>query len=254
MESAIYRGTLSHIRDCKPKHRFRYRMRLFYLDLDQLPTLLSQSHWWRGRLAQFRRHDYLPDYEGSLKQAVCALIAERTGARFVGRIFLLSAPRVLGIGFNPLSLFYCFDGDGHLQFVIAEVRNTPWLQRHAYLLDLRHREQPEPHDKAFHVSPFLDMTQRYHWYLPEPGDALQVGIQNKTDQGTVFRAALVLEKAATLNAATLDRELWSHWPQGLKTLIGIYWQAVRLLIKRAPFFSHPGAATDDVAPALEKKS
>lgn len=256
MNSAIYQGTLTHKRECEPAHRFHYSMRLFYVDLDDLPALIAQSRFWslRPSLAWFRRRDFLPQFSGSLKAAATACIADHTGVQFHGKIFLLSAPRVLGIGFNPISLYYCYAPNGVLQFVIAEVRNTPWLERHVYLLDVREQPSPTPHAKAFHVSPFMDMKHDYHWHLPSPGQRLRVGIINKRDETVVFRAALVMRKAHDLSPALLDKELWRHWPQGLKTLIGIYWQAVKLLSKRAPFYSHPGKPPAQSPEAVENKS
>ena len=249
--SAIYSGVLTHRRDLAPAHRFAYRMRLLWLDLDEVETLFATARGWsltRPALGWLRRRDYLRAETVSLKQAVSDEIAEQLGARPDGPIRMLTAPRVFGIGFNPLTLYYCYDRSGsQLQYVLAEVRNTPWLQRHCYALDLRHAAQPDAHRKQFHVSPFLPMALHYHWQLSQPGEQLNVQIRNSRDDVTVFRATLALQKVAALNPAQLQRELWQHWPQGLKTLLGIYWQAVKLFGKRARFYSHPGPAASTPA-------
>lgn len=269
-QSAIYTGVLTHRRDLAPAHRFAYRMRLLWLDLDEVETLFAAARGWsltRPALGWLRRRDYLRADTPSLKQAVSDEIAAQLGTRPDGPIRMLTAPRVFGIGFNPLTLYYCYDRSGtRLQYVLAEVRNTPWLQRHCYALDLRTAAQPAAHGKHFHVSPFLPMDMQYHWQLNQPDEQLNVQIRNSRQGVTVFRATLALQKEDALAPQQLQRELWQHWPQGLKTLLGIYWQAVKLFGKRARFYSHPGntaapattteylASTDDsklITPAPE---
>lgn len=248
MNSAIYAGVLTHRRDLAPAHRFAYRIRLLWLDLDETPALFAASHGWsltKPALGWLRRRDYLRPDTPSLQQAVSDEMWMQLGVRPAGPIRMLTAPRVFGVGFNPLTLYYCYDASGtSLQFILAEVRNTPWLQRHCYALDVRDREQPDAHSKQFHVSPFLPMDLQYHWRLNTPGDFLTVQIQNQRAGVTAFRASLALEQIAPLTPANLQRELWRHWPQGLKTLAGIYWQALLLVIKRARFFAHPGHHPD----------
>lgn len=249
MHSAIYHGLLTHRRELAPAHSFVYRMRLFWLDLDEVATLFAAARGWslhRFAPGWLRRRDYLRPETCDLKQAVCDEIAAQLGVRPRGPIRMLTAPRVWGIGFNPLTLYYCYGDDGgSLQFVLAEVRNTPWFERHCYALDLRDtgdskHHQPADHDKQFHVSPFLPHDLRYHWKLNTPADTLSVQIRNDRAGKAVFRASLALQRHTALTPALLQRELWQHWPQGLKTLAGIYWQALKLVVKRARFYSHPG--------------
>lgn len=252
-ESAIYSGVLTHRRDLAPAHRFAYRMRLLWLDLDEADALFAATPGWsltRPAVGWLRRRDYLRADTASLKQAVADEIEAQLGNRPNGPIRMLTAPRVFGIGFNPLTLYYCYDRAGkQLQFVLAEVRNTPWLQRHCYALDLRANDATiAPHDKHFHVSPFLPMDMQYHWQLNSPDEDLQVLIRNRRAGTTVFRATLALQREAALTPATLQRELWQHWPQGLKTLLGIYWQAVKLFARRARFYGHPG----NTSPAVDR--
>lgn len=243
MQSAIYSGILTHRRDMAPAHRFAYRMRLLWLDLNEVSDLFACTRAWSAQkpaIGWLRRRDYLRPETASLQQAVRDEIAAQLGVMPGGPIRMLTAPRVFGIGFNPLTLYYCYSSDGSsLEFVLAEVRNTPWLQRHCYALDLRAASDPA-HAKAFHVSPFLPMDLSYHWQLTQPGDNLNVVIRNERAGVPVFRAVLALQREAELTPARLQQELWRHWPQGLKTLAGIYWQALKLLLRGARFFSHPG--------------
>ncbi len=238
----IYAGTLVHRRQAAPVHSFSYRMRLLWLDLDQLDTQIDRHPFWSSRrpaLAWLRRGDYLRPEIGDLKTAVLDTLQERLGFRPEGRVQMLTAPRVFGIGFNPLTLYYAHDAQDQLCAVLAEVRNTPWLERQLYALDLRNGEHPPAHAKTFHVSPFLPMDLSYHWWLPAPDDLLRVSLSNRRGTASVFRAGLYAEQ----QTFSPLKELFLHWPQGLKTLCGIYWQALKLLIRGARFHSHPGRAS-----------
>ena len=185
--SAFYVGTIRHRRFAVRRHELLHRISMAYLDLDELPRLLG------GRLVKapapglvrFRRGDYLGDPAVPLADAVRELVGEAAP-----RIRLLTQLRTLGHCFNPVSFYYCFDGDEHLRAVVAEVTNTPWGERHAYVLDARRSE----HDKAMRVSPFMGMDQRYTISLAPPGPTLSVHIESREDDDKAFDATLNLRR------------------------------------------------------------
>ena len=136
--SAIYEGWVTHRRHRPVEHAFRYRIFMPLLDLDELPEVLDPYPLWSARRpapAWFRRADYLGDESEPLAESALALLAERIGRQPAGPIRLLAHPRYLGVGFNPVSFLFCHRGSGELDSVIAEVTNTPWGERHAYVLD-----------------------------------------------------------------------------------------------------------------------
>ena len=122
---------------CSSDLPFRIPMWMAYLDLDELPAvrravpLLSEGRWSPLR---FRRSDYLGDVQVPLADAVRSLVAERTGERPTGPVCMLAHLRQWGWCFNPLTLYYCHDEGGTLRWVVAEVTNTPWKERHSYVL------------------------------------------------------------------------------------------------------------------------
>ena len=163
-----------------------------YLDLEELPQLFDRSLAWSARRpapVRFRRSDYLGDPERPLREEVLDLVAERTGHRPAGPIRLLTQLRQYGFSFNPVSFYYCFDAGGkRVEAVAAEVTNTPWGESHAYVLQ-RNGEGPVLSDqmaKEFHVSPFLGMDGDYEWRVSEPGESLQVQIENHESGLPVF--------------------------------------------------------------------
>jgi uncharacterized protein len=203
----VYEGIIRHRRFAVQTHAFRHRLTLLYLDVERVDEVLG------GRLVapspgpvRFRRADYLGDPRRPLADEVRGVVEERTGRRHEGPIRLLAHPRSLGLCFNPVSFYFCFDAEDRLGTVLAEVTNTPWGERTAYVLgrDGDERVLRGEASKRLHVSPFMGMAQSYAWRATEPGPTLSVHIENFERGRRVFDATLSLRRAA-LTAAALRR-------------------------------------------------
>lgn len=227
--AAIYEGTISHRRRSVRDNAFAHRIALAYLDLDALPARLTRR---RPGLVRFRRQDYLGDPAIPLADAVRDLVRARTGLRLNGPVRLLTHLRVAGRCFNPVSFYYCFDVRGELRAVVAEVTNTPWGERHAYVLEGDGRAASTP--KELHVSPFFGMAQEYEWNAQRPGNTLAVSIANHERGDTVFAAHLALRRRP-LTRATLAH----HAVSALRVGVLIYAHAVALKLKGVPVHRHP---------------
>ena len=242
--SAIYAGRVTHARrrsgGSKP-HAFAYRLYMLYLDLDELPSLLAAPGPLRaGRfgLLSFARQDYLAGAP-SLAESARDRVERELGFRPAGPVRVLTHVRSLGYAFNPVSFYYCFAADGAtLEAVVAEITNTPWKERHAYVLRATKGGAVASFEKRFHVSPFLPMEQRYRWAIGEPGEALRVEMVNEQGGEEVFRARLDLARAP-LGAAALRRAALLSPLMAWKVHAAIYWQALRLWAKGTPFHAHP---------------
>jgi uncharacterized protein len=161
MHSRIYKGWVRHRRLAPSPHQFSYRIFMLYLDLAELPQAFDRVPLWSARRrapARFKREDYLGPTDVPLDQAVRDLVEARLARRPRGPIRLLTHARYFGYCFNPVSFYYCFDEAGeHLDAIVAEITNTPWGERHAYVLDAAAdagRLKRFAFDKHFHVSPF----------------------------------------------------------------------------------------------------
>jgi DUF1365 family protein len=244
-QSAIYEGSIRHRRFAVRLHEFRYRIAMVYVDLDELPGLLG-GRLVRSRpgLVRFRRGDYLGDPAIPLDEAVRALVAERLGSAPQGPIRLLTHLRSFGHCFNPVSFYYCFaPGGERLEAIVAEVTNTPWGERHAYVLPRGDADAPVTQggfDKALHVSPFMPMDQRYTWRAPAPGDTLSVQIESSQDGRRAFEATLGLRREP-LTRRSLARMTARRPAATLQMLALIYGHAVALKLKGVPVQPHPGA-------------
>jgi DUF1365 family protein len=247
--NALYEGWVGHRRLHPVEHSFRYRVFMAYLDLDAVPERVGAPWLWSTRhpaLVRFRRADYLGDARIGLADAVRALVAERTGSRPRGPVRLLTNVRCLGHLFNPVSFYYCFDHHGEgLEAVVAEVTNTPWGERHAYVLGTLDERGAvrERVDKVFHVSPFMAMDHEYELCLTAPAQHLGVEIVSRRGGEVHFDASLQLERRA-LDPASLRRVLRRQPAPTLAIVARIYANAARLKLKGAPYFSHPREAPE----------
>lgn len=243
---AVYEGWVRHRRHAPHAHAFRYRLCLVYLDLDEIDAAFAGRRLWsvgRRNIAEFRRSDYLGDPAVPLAEAVRRRVADACGERPQGAIRMLAHLRYVGHCFNPVTFYYCHDADGLLRHIVAEITNTPWRERHSYVLPVaaaeRHgRALHWAFAKAFHVSPFLPMARDYAWRFTPPGDTLRVHMDVMRGDAREFDATLVLERRAW-TAANLRRVLLRFPAMTLRVVAAIHWQALLIFLRRNPVYPHP---------------
>lgn len=244
----VYSGTLRHRRFRPRGHEFSYPVVLALLDVDCVPQLMSVSRltsYNRWNWASFDERDHFGDPRRPLRERLEADAAAAGLEPPRGPIRLLTHLRYLGYAFNPVSFFYCYDVAGNLETVLAEVNNT-FGETHNYWLTARERRQASGSSlrfatpKVFHVSPFMPLSMRYEWLFTPPGDRLVVHMNTLDEQGTVLDSTLSLG-ARPWSAGAIRAALLRHpWMTG-KVIAAIHYQALRLWMKRAPFFPHPGS-------------
>jgi DUF1365 family protein len=239
--SAIYEGTISHRRFAVRSHEFRHRIALAYLDLNELDGLLDgRLLARRPGMARFRRADYLGDPDVGLADAVRRHVRRRTGSAPEGPIRLLTHLRTFGHCFNPVSFYYCFTAQEQLDAVVAEVTNTPWGERHAYVL-ARAGEGPvltADFAKALHVSPFMGMAQRYTMRVAAPGATLAVHIESHELGRLAFDATLALRRTPLTRGSLAS--VSARYPAAtLRLLALIYAHALALKLSGVPLQPHP---------------
>jgi hypothetical protein len=159
---------------------------------------------------------------------------------------LLTTLRTFGHNFNPVCFYYCIarGGGERVEAVVAQVTNTPWGETHSYVLerDGEHSVMRDTMDKVFHVSPFIGMDHRYDWRVTEPNGNLLVHIDERGEDGErVFDATLSLERRQ-LTRSRMTRMLLRFPATSLRVVFLIYWNAIRLKLKGAPYHPHPERA------------
>jgi len=218
MRSALYEGFVVHRRREPVDHSFRYRVCMAFVDLDEVDEVAALCRFLPVTL---RRADYHGDPAVPLAESIRALAGERDGA-----VRMLTNLRAFGHCFNPVTFYWCGEK------VVAEVTNTPWGERHAYVLS----PGGGRFAKQLHVSPFMGMDHEYECEAPPPGEHALLRVVSRRAERTVFEAVLALRRRE-LSRRAVARMLVSH--PSASVLPRIYGQALRLKLKGAPYFPHP---------------
>lgn len=250
MVSCIYRGMVRHRRHHPAPHRFQYPLFMMYLDLEELPSVFDRFPLWSARRAApawFRRADYLGDPEVDLATAVRDEAERLTGSRPEGPIRMLTHLRYFGYMMNPVSFYYCFAPDAErVETILAQITNTPWGERHTYALTAGDMASPvdraQQFAKRFHISPFMAMEQQYEWQFTQPGGRLNVHMESSEESEKVFDATLSMRRIE-ITGRSLAAALLRHPWMTARVATGIYWQALRLWLKRTPYHEHPHLQT-----------
>ncbi|MEZ8103597.1 DUF1365 domain-containing protein [Vibrio cortegadensis] len=237
--SQLMVGHVQHRRFSPVLHSLRYPLFMPCIDIDELPVLEKNiwgfgQRWWHW--AQFRRSDYLGS--GCLKKAVQMKVSELTGVTLSGKVLAICHLRYLGVYFSPVNFYYLFDEDNHWQYMLAEVSNTPWNERHYYAIPAEpgDNEQHWQHQKSFHVSPFNPMDQKYVWKLKPVDKRLMIHLECHRERKE-FEATLAMKPQA-FSSSNLIRLLIRTPVMAIKVVLGIYWHALKLWLKGAPFYGH----------------
>jgi uncharacterized protein len=247
VNSCIYEGWVRHRRFAPHAHSFRYRMYMMYLDLAEIDHVFDGRWLWstnRKNVVEFRRSDYLGDPTIPLDEAVRARVRDVRGHAPAGPIRMLAHLRTFGHCFNPVTFYYCYEADGStLDCIVAEITNTPWKEKHSYVLPVadadRHgRAMRWNFGKRFHVSPFLPMDRDYAWRFVAPNDALRVHMDVLDGESRQFDATLVMERRE-LSGATLARALLRYPAMTARVVAAIHWQAFLIFLRRNPVYDHP---------------
>lgn len=236
LNSGLFVGHIRHRRFLPIQHHFTYATFMPAIDLDELATLadsvaiFSLKKW---SLASFYPQDYL-DGSDNLKHAAQQKVFELTGEKLTGKVYALCQLRYCGLYFSPVNFYYLYDDKNHWRYLLAEVSNTPWNERHYYAV--ANKANPT-HAKSFHVSPFNPMNQQYKWKITPLTHRALVHLSVSRDQ-CEFDATLTLKKAP-FSSRNLMLLLIKTPIMTIKVLFLIYWQALKLWLKGAPFYAYP---------------
>jgi hypothetical protein len=189
----------------------------------------------------FRTQDFFDGTDRPLGAAVRDLVHARLGRRPTGRVHLLAQLRTFGWLVNPIAVYYCWTHDGRaLDAIVLEVTNTPWAERHWYVLDAHSSPGVATTSKAMHVSPFLpmDLDYRVTWTIPDAELDLRIAVER--EHRTVFDAELALRRTSLTRGQSVA--VLARYPlMPLRVSAGIYAQAVRLFARGVPVHPHPVA-------------
>jgi len=238
--SSLYVGRIRHRRRHEPAREFSYPIWHALLDLDELPALDRDLRFFshnRLNMTGFDDRDHMGPEAGSVRDKLVAWLRRRGVGTEIGRIQLLTHLRILGHVFNPVSFFFIRDREDRLRHAVAEVNNT-FGETYCYLLGVEGSSIRHEEDKRFHVSPFQPLEGRYRFRITEPGERLTAHIDVLRDGERVFDTTLSATRR-DLDSPALLGTVARHPHLGLWTLGLIHYQALRLWLGKAPFFSKP---------------
>lgn len=249
LASAIYEGVVRHRRRAPVAHALEMPLFMMYLDLAEVDEVFRGRWLWsasRPAVARFDRAEYLGDASRPLAACVLDEVERVHGVRPTGPIRLLTHMRYCGYLFNPVSFYYCHESaEGPARYVVAEITNTPWKERHRYVLDAGPKGLSGAHEfafeKCFYVSPFMAMKQSYRWRLTNPARTLVVHMENleATAQGgeaRLFDATLSMRRRE-ISGPALARVLVRYPCLTAGVIARIYWNALLLKMKGVPTYA-----------------
>lgn len=243
MNSALYAGKVVHARLRPKRHKLSYRVFSLVLDLDEIGDLSRRLRLFgHNRAAVFSFHDKdHGDGKGDLRGWVGAQLAAAGITLAAPKITMLCYPRIFGYVFNPITVWFCADGDV-LRAILYEVHNT-FHERRTYVIRVA-PGQPiieQSCAKELYVSPFVPMDCAYNFRIKPPADKVLVAIDETDADGLLLTASFAGDRRALTDGALL-RALFAYPLMTLKVTAAIHWEALKLWRKGVPVFRHRAAS------------
>lgn len=245
-------ATIRHRRFRPKAHQFYTTLNYLWFDPDTIESTCQKNRLWsfnRWNILSIYAQDYLPNYIGSIRGKVSQHLAEQAAYHLKASdsVRVLSLPRSFGFGFNSV-IFYFIWSENQLRFILSEITNTPWKQRHTYTHDCFAADAvvrpdsvsyPFHFDKTFHVSPFMPMDIDYRWNFSLHADQVWIEMRLFQNQKMIFDASMSFGVLPIDHNVQHTRYALAFPLQGFKMLGMIYLQAIKLWLKKIPFYPHP---------------
>ena len=196
----LFKGVISHKRIGKIEHSFNNTIISILVDLknndSNLPmffsinklNLLSWSASDHGlRIKNSNRKD--------LYKFIINLISKSDSKRKeINDIKLLTFPKIVGYGFNPLSVYFCYNYSNILSYSVFEVRNTFGDIHHYVLNETIKSKVKQTVLKKLFVSPFYRNKGYYNLQANYLKKKIMTSVEYKMNNNTVFFASMKVKE------------------------------------------------------------
>lgn len=254
---ALVPSSIVHVRHGTPQHRLERKGLSIWVDLDQLDAADAQSPFFsvgRFNLLSFSPKDYGPNFKSKAPYQNLAAYARSLASSVmpdqpIDQVMLLTFPRILGVSFNPISVYLCRH-QGKDVLAIYEVRNT-FGDMHSYIGRMD-GDKAVVHEvqKKLHVSPFFSMDGDYRLKINASADVMRLLIHYHQDK-TPLLTATMRGNIIPLSSKAIVKEMFRAGQFPLRPLVSIHIEAVKLWLKRVTFFRRP---TPSINPWTETKA
>lgn len=279
---ALAPSQIRHRRYAPKAHAFNYTLNYLWFDAEQIEQICAKPRLWSAsgfNVLVLNANDFLSQYSGnSIREKIADVLQQKNHVQLSQNtlIRVLALPRCLGKRFNSVVFYYVYPSANsalnhntanidHLQsqpqspdsvapqWILTEITNTPWDERVVYVHDCR--DQVQQHgsyqgaqfgfQKAFHVSPFMPMNLHYRWHFHWSATQHFIHMQLIDQQKLCFDATIQFELKPLTQISQQNLYAVQYMLQPVKMLAAIYLQALRLWLKRIPFFPHPHKTKDE---------
>ena len=226
--SSIFTGTVSHVRLKPTKHSFVTKLGCYFMPISGSEKEINKKLSKDNIKGTFRREVFFGNHKRDLDQSILQEASKINGSEIQGSVYLLGQIKNIGFYFSPVNFYFIKPELAHeYKYMLAEVTNTPWNEKHCYLVDL---EKCDDQDKEFHVSPFNPMDMKYKWSVKANASSFYIYLGCYREDKE-FEAILKLQKNPKKNR--------NYFLMNFKIVIGIYLHALILFIKKNPIYDHP---------------
>lgn len=242
MSSQLYFGKVMHQRMMPMRYRFNYKVFGLLLDIDTVEQDAKAMRWFsynHFNLLSVKTEDHGASDQTSWRLWLTNVLAE-SDIHDIGRVQLLCFPRVLGYSFNPISIWYCENTAGDTVAIISEVRNTfGGLYHYVHHDNGNTLTWPVEciSDKRFHVSPFIDMNQQYHFKFTRSASKLTLLINEYQDDVLHLVASQTAVTEPMTNSKLL-RAFFMMPMMSFKIMLMIHWHALKIWLRGGKFHSY----------------